>query len=515
MARVLSDEKLVVNQPSIGKQLLDVVTSGMYDNPLMVYREYIQNAVDSIDAAIKGGRITLEEGNIFITLDGENRQIIIEDNGGGISNDVAVHVLKSLGVSPKEGSNYRGFRGIGRLGGLAYCDELVFETRASGWEKICLLRWDRKVLEQLTVNGKEKISLEDTVNIVSEASFIEPNGNEPASFFRVSLRGVRKFHSDSLMNMKAVFDYLAQVAPVPYNKEAFIFSDDVHRYFSVIPNYRCYNIHVNGKKVFRPYSISYPVSKNRTDTIHCVEYFSFSDESGGPLALGWYGKTDFLASLPSNLPMRGIRVRQGNIEVGDERLLEEIYTESRFAGWIIGEIHIFDGKLKPNARRDGFEISRNYERFLEHAKVLGRQLSVHCRQASIERNNIARIQHGLTEVEAILDSPAIYLNTEHTAAAQRSIDQKLTELEILVSKARAAETYQLALTKVKRRFHNSIDSFKTLDDIVDGRKLRGLSKKDVLQHVASHILKSFKECRSADELVSAVISQFVKDGSLK
>ena len=36
-----------------GMYLLETLTSGMYNEPLTIYREYIQNAVDSIDISTK------------------------------------------------------------------------------------------------------------------------------------------------------------------------------------------------------------------------------------------------------------------------------------------------------------------------------------------------------------------------------------------------------------------------------------------------------------------------------
>ena len=39
----------------IGKFTLESLTTGMYNNPEIVYREYIQNAVDSFDNAISFG----------------------------------------------------------------------------------------------------------------------------------------------------------------------------------------------------------------------------------------------------------------------------------------------------------------------------------------------------------------------------------------------------------------------------------------------------------------------------
>lgn len=39
----------------IGKNVIENLTLGMYENSLMIYREYIQNAADSIDNAINLG----------------------------------------------------------------------------------------------------------------------------------------------------------------------------------------------------------------------------------------------------------------------------------------------------------------------------------------------------------------------------------------------------------------------------------------------------------------------------
>jgi hypothetical protein len=50
--------------------------------------------------------------------------------------------LTSLGASPKRGLSSRGFRGVGRLAGLAYCQELIFRSRAKGEREVSELRWD-------------------------------------------------------------------------------------------------------------------------------------------------------------------------------------------------------------------------------------------------------------------------------------------------------------------------------------------------------------------------------------
>ena len=43
------------HDPIFGKNVLETLSEGMYDNPLFLFREYVQNAADAIDAAEKNG----------------------------------------------------------------------------------------------------------------------------------------------------------------------------------------------------------------------------------------------------------------------------------------------------------------------------------------------------------------------------------------------------------------------------------------------------------------------------
>ena len=45
----------------IGKFTLESLTTGMYNDPEIVYREYIQNAVDSFDNAVEQKIMTADD----------------------------------------------------------------------------------------------------------------------------------------------------------------------------------------------------------------------------------------------------------------------------------------------------------------------------------------------------------------------------------------------------------------------------------------------------------------------
>ena len=69
----------------IGKNVIENLTTAMYEDLRIIYREYIQNAADSIDKAIAQKLITPEEARIDIEIDSKQRTITVVDNGVGIS----------------------------------------------------------------------------------------------------------------------------------------------------------------------------------------------------------------------------------------------------------------------------------------------------------------------------------------------------------------------------------------------------------------------------------------------
>src|SRR5215472_6617334 len=133
----------------IGKDVIEILTSGMYVSPVTIYREYIQNAADSIDTARSEQIISdRTRGQVSVDIDHATRSARIRDNGAGVSSRTALSTLLSVGASPKRGTAARGFRGVGRLSGLAYCRELEFRTKAAGDDRITMIVWDCRALRE-------------------------------------------------------------------------------------------------------------------------------------------------------------------------------------------------------------------------------------------------------------------------------------------------------------------------------------------------------------------------------
>src|SRR5436305_12695457 len=85
----------------IGKDVLELVSSAMYVDPLTIYREYVQNSADAIDEAHAAGLYGSDEkGTVRIDIDAAQRRVTIRDNGIGIRWQDFGQRLTALGASP-------------------------------------------------------------------------------------------------------------------------------------------------------------------------------------------------------------------------------------------------------------------------------------------------------------------------------------------------------------------------------------------------------------------------------
>src|SRR3989441_8395672 len=148
----------------VGKDILELLSTAMYVDPLAILREYVQNAADAIDAAHLDGLLgSNAPGRIDVQIHGESRELVVKDNGSGVNVADAERVLVAFGASGKRGKGFRGFRGIGRLGGLGYARTLTFRTRAINDPEITEIRWDCKDLREQLQTSADARDLEDVV----------------------------------------------------------------------------------------------------------------------------------------------------------------------------------------------------------------------------------------------------------------------------------------------------------------------------------------------------------------
>lgn len=383
----------------IGKDLIELVTSGMYVVPITIYREYIQNAADAIDVARAQGLIGADErGRISIEIDHSQRSVVIRDNGCGISATNALETLLAIGGSTKRGTGARGFRGVGRLSGLAYCQELEFRTKAAHDPSVLSVIIDCKSLRNRLADPSFS---GDVREVISGSTYIwnEPSDDLGAHFFEVRLREVGRHRQDMLLNEKLIGQYLAQVAPVSFSDD-FSYAPQIEEHLSHFMNRSPIELTIGEDRVVRPYrdEIRVPGGPYRLG-ISEIEFVEVANVDGEIGAVGWLAHHDYVRSIHPSLAVRGLRVRVGDLQVGEPDLLDDCFKEARFNGWTMGEIHVLDRRIVPNARRDNFELNHHAYNLTTQIGPVAAQITRRCRSASVARNSAIIIRHAIEQIE--------------------------------------------------------------------------------------------------------------------
>lgn len=195
----------------IGKNVIENLTTAMYENAYTVYREYIQNSADSIDKAIAAGIVNEKDAIIDINIEYNKRRITINDNAMGIPSEMFVKKLTDIADSQKDRTKEKGFRGIGRLAGVGYCDTLIFKSSYKGENVESVIEWDGKKLRDVLADTTQHPSASDFVDDITYSYQNEANMDE--HYFEVIMEGVIP-ESDDLLDKVAVIEYLESVAPM-------------------------------------------------------------------------------------------------------------------------------------------------------------------------------------------------------------------------------------------------------------------------------------------------------------
>ena len=344
------------NKAQIGKDVIESLTLGMYEDCRFIYREYVQNAADQVDKAVAEGLMNKGEEHIQIEIDPENRSIIIEDNATGIAETNVVPILRNIAHSTKQRGVDKGFRGIGRLGGLGYCAKLRFETSYKGEPVKSIMTWDAELLKFIINDRDNQEEAVEVLERVTDTKTYQEAAD--AHYFRVVMEDVS---SDDLLDIKSVTDYLSMVAPVEINSR-FIFRSKIREYMKENNlSLDTYNIYINDTQIYKPYT-NYIYEDNhggkkQVDDILDVDFLMEKDENDEIIYWGWYSLSRLNGQMkPLNIA-RGIRLRKSNIQIGDEEICKKFFTKTedqRYSFYYFGEIHAVSKNLIPNSRRDYF-----------------------------------------------------------------------------------------------------------------------------------------------------------------
>lgn len=499
----------------IGKDVLELLSSSMYIDPMSIYREYVQNAADAIDqrAAQVHGRAP---GNIQIRIDASERRIVIRDSGTGVRAAEFAARLINLGASTKRGTSARGFRGVGRLAGLGYCQELVFRSQFAGESTVSEMRWDCRRLRSLLRAAEHD---KDIISVVRDVVTVRalPAAKAADHFFEVDLNGIVRHGSDRLLNAGAVRDYLAQVAPVPFSP-AFTHGEEIASALAARNLPAPVEIRINDEAdpIYRPHRDRIEIGRGAAPiTLRSVQIHELPGVDGDIAAVVWVAHHEYAGAIPNAALIKGLRVRSGNIQVGEHALFDELFPETRFNSWCVGEVHVFDRKLVPNGRRDHFEQSVHFDNLQNQLAPILREIAKQCRHSSVSRKWIRAFElHKLNALErakvvsrgGIAKSVAhLQANAAKTSlkAMHRVVAQKYLADDVrhaMAAEAARVETHVMRMIKGADGERNPLAHFRP-------------PVRRAYEHVIAMIYENVSTRAAAGALVEKILTRLEADAS--
>lgn len=500
---------------SIGKFTLESLTTGMYNEPESCFREYIQNAVDSIDVAVQEKLLTIEESRIEIIIDDERKVISVKDNGIGICGNNARKTLLDIGNSNKLHTVNRGFRGIGRLGGLSYCRQLSFCTTVKGEDIKTIVTFDCEKLRELLIPGQgDEHTLQSVIEAVTTVNVLEEQ--EAAHYFIVKMEDVDDIAS--LLDLDMVKDYISQVAPLPYRKNFYwggTIRQDLEAKGVLIAEYPIFigRSFEHLTQLYKPYKLTLDVSARAgvtKDEVNGISFFNVIDDEGVALAYGWYADSEFSGTLADER-LSGIRVRLGNILIGTAKTLSPYFKESRFNGWVLGELYIVSPNLIPNARRDDFERNDTFAQFENGVRAtVGSEVSDKIRAASKARNNPAA--KAIKKAGKVISQAETILTTGFNSSFEK--EQVIKDLEAIKRELRTIpKSVAPEITQQKVQLIQTIDELgETVTQSVNYRAKKTITsdfskaEKKIIQAMLEVLTRNF-----ARETVDSLYNEFLNE----
>ena len=454
---------------AFGANILENLTTGMYQDSKVIYREYIQNACDQIDKAEQLGVLRprntdgkypdLGEGVINIWLEPKIRKITIEDNATGIKANEFKRILMNIADSDKMMGQDKGFRGIGRLCGLAYCKQLIFTSRWPGDDVVSIMKCDAQKMRTMLNETNTKIKKHSALDVLTAMTTFStrPATDDPEHFFRVELIDINEeneelFGGKDTDNLRRLTDYLAFVAPVPYHSN-FIYRSEIYAYASKLAvRIDEYNIKVNAEQLFKKYKTTLKTGKGE-DHVFGVEFNTVYND-GVLQAWGWFGKTNFKAAIKEEEISRGFRLRKENIQIGDEDALRNMFTREsskRGNSYFIGEIFAVSPSLIPNSQRSYFnensermefehKLKDYFNNSLYHLYYDGSDINSLIKKINdYEEQNVGfskkdREGSFLTTEERDREKADLESKKEEAEKAEKKLEKKLTDGRLLTKK---------------------------------------------------------------------------------
>lgn len=364
----------IMSDSNVGAGILSIITESLYDNPIVVFREYVQNSIDSIY------RHSEDINKCEIKIWNSDNNLFFLDNGRGIDKERFKDEMIKIGASSKKKQRNLGYKGIGRLSGVPYCKELIFVNIYDyANNKAQIYKIDGKLYEKIK-NEEESSSLSFTELMGVIGTYkdcFRLKDNQDISYavqkydellkasntgFLVFLHDTSKVLNNTIEN-KDFFEDLRWLLPVDFDED--LYNSDQKELFQeltkearneVIPARSC-RIFYNDEPILRP------IQKDMLRDYVCKCNFKY--------AVGFHTfKKDKIAIDKKNC-FSGIKIYIDNMLLCDENeLLQNLEHYGLLTHTLNGQLQSVKGigamiyitdkvNISANARRTFIEVTDN------------------------------------------------------------------------------------------------------------------------------------------------------------
>jgi len=378
-----------------------ILSQDLYPRKLEIVREYIQNASDAIDAFAAVSDIIKDHSEAVIKVSVQGRSLLIFDNGIGMDGD-EVSKLRRIAYSEKKAGQEAGYKGIGRLAGIAVAEKLKISSTCYGDPELHHFEFRAQDMRQeISENQRRGIREPATIVINRHTSLWSTPIDRKDHYTIVEVRGISE-SCPELLDGKALKEYIGDIGPVDFSPEFTWGVRLSQRLRQDVPDYSPKTIYLSMPsgdrvKVFKPYTDAMMVAE--------PEYIEVLDPANpnNTLALCWFatkgqqvldrirpaGKIFSVEGDDSRDKKRfaGLVYKLFGFSIGDRYLPVRTLWGQSFprALWFTGEIHIIDKDVVPTTDRSDFVETDSRKRLYKAAERVPAKLNKLAQEISNNR----------------------------------------------------------------------------------------------------------------------------------
>lgn len=325
----------------IHDNIIELLSSALYDYPVYALREYIQNSYDSINSNF--------EGEIHIETDDSNQTITIFDNGIEYDsvNDFESN-FRNFAVSEKKEKTLIGHKGIGIIAFMSKAEKIVFNAKIKEKTEMLIFEYSSESKNlQVTRDTKSGVELFDKYS----SSFC-------VQIIKLNSKVYNNINYESFIDNRVYC--LSHILPISYEG----FTNDI--------------LHLNDKvNIYLNNSL---LKKLMPKSVFGDEYveFSFVNENDKTVLakgiISYLGGMKISENTYSNKTNRkelfcGLSIRKKGMFISDGSRLQKKLDDAVLNAFYV-ELNIEDEFLIENTARTWFESSENLERIEECIRQL-------------------------------------------------------------------------------------------------------------------------------------------------